>query len=519
MLNLISLVGLFSMVALAWLMSSHRDRINWRLVVFGLGLQLILAAVFFNSQSWTFSRKFDQVSTLEAAVESKKFSATQVDSALAKIASGETEEKGLLVGNTRYTSFEAMSGDLKSETISRRDVDAAIESNGGLRVPRFVNGITFYCFDSFFGYIKKWADAGAVFVFRTDPGRTNGYTHPMTIVMTFAFGVLPTVIFFAALMSVLYHIGLMQKLVSGMAWVMQKTLGTSGAESLAAAANVFVGHTEAPLVVKPYIATMTRSELNALMVGGFATITGGLMAVFVGLGISAGHLVIASLVSAPAALVIAKILQPETEESSTKGSISVQFEKTATNVIEAAANGASEGMKLAINIAAMLIAFLALIAMLDTLLLGVGNLFEWIYNSFASKPVDLNWSLKGLFAIIFWPFAFVMGIEANDCKLAGELLGTKMVVNEFIAYMDMGTIVSGGREGASLSPRSQVILTYALCGFSNFGAIAIQLGGIGPLAPNRRSDLAQLGLRAMVGGTLACCMTACIAGVFYGILG
>jgi CNT family concentrative nucleoside transporter len=310
-----------------------------------------------------------------------------------------------------------------------------------------------------------------------------------------------------------------------MAWVMQMVLGTSGSESLAAAANVFVGHTEAPLVVRPYIAGMTRSELNAMMVGGFATITGGLMAVFASKGISAGHLVTASIISAPAALVIAKILLPETEQSETMGGVSSRLERTSGNVIEAAANGASDGMKLALNIVAMLIAFLALIAMLDTLIVWAGELVENSINQFRPEDarIDLQWSLAGLFGMIFWPLAWLMGIAVSDCQVSGELLGTKMVVNEFVAYLNLGEILAGksflpdAAEPVAISQRSGVILTYALCGFSNFGAIGIQLGGIGALAPSRKSDLAQLGLRAMLGGMIACCMTACVAGMLYGV--
>ena len=451
-LNLISGLGLLTMVGLAWLMSSHRSRVNWRLVVTGIGLQLMLGVIFFNSQSWTFDGQFE-------------------------------------------------------------------------------NGVLFYAFDAFFGLIKDWADQGGTFVFGAFADSPNGAdanfpaANPFFLLKTFAFGVLPTVIFFAALMSVLYHIGIMEPIVRAMAWGMQRLLGTSGSESLAAAANVFVGHTEAPLVVKPYISTMTRSELNAMMVGGFATITGGLMAIFVNIGVSAGHLVTASIISAPAALIIAKILQPETEESETLGTVNVKFEKQAANVIEAAANGASDGMKLAINIAAMLIAFLALIAMFDAILYGVGELVEKIVYGSVSDPADANdihWSLGGLFGIIFWPFAWIMGIESSDCAVSGRLLGTKMVVNEFIAYMDLSAVLTDMQENgkaatASISKRTEIILTYALCGFSNFGAIGIQLGGIGPLAPNRKSDLAQLGFRAMLGGMLACCMTACVAGLLYGV--
>ncbi|MEM7453839.1 MAG: nucleoside transporter C-terminal domain-containing protein [Planctomycetota bacterium] len=448
-LNLISLTGLFSMVFLAWLMSSHREKINWRLVGMGMLFQLLIGIIVFNSQSWTFGGKFP-------------------------------------------------------------------------------NGIMFYAMDAFFGNIRAWSDEGANFVFGggtftyNDLGG-NEVNNRLYLVTTFAFGVIPTVIFFAALMSVLYHIGIMDPVIRGMAMIMQKVLGTSGSESLAAAANVFVGHTEAPLVVKPFIASMTRSELNAMMVGGFATITGGLMAVFVGMKISAGHLVAASLISAPAALVIAKILQPETEESETMGIVKTKFEKTSGNVIEAAANGASDGVKLAINICGMLIAFLALIAMLDSLLGWLGEMIELCLNNFRNAPLDIEWSLKGLFGLLFWPLAWLMGIEMSQCGISGELLGTKMVVNEFIAYADLSSAMSAMQENPAdapeISKRTEVILTYALCGFSNFGAIGIQLGGIGPLAPNKKGDLAQLGLRAMLGGMLACCMTACIAGMLYGVLG
>jgi CNT family concentrative nucleoside transporter len=225
------------------------------------------------------------------------------------------------------------------------------------------------------------------------------------------------------------------------------------------------------------------------------------MAIFANLGISAGHLLTASIISAPAALVLANVLQPETETPETLASVEAKMEKNATNIIQAAANGASEGMKLAINIAAMLIAFLALIMFIDILLQIVGGLF------------GLELSLQRIFGTVFWPLAWIMGIETKDCMVAGDLLGKKLVINEFVAYLDL---VGGNFE--PLSERSKVILTYALCGFSNFGAIGIQLGGIGPLAPNRAGDLAQLGLRAMFGGMLACCMTACIAGALYGII-
>ncbi len=435
-LNLISLMGIFVMIGMAWLMSSHRTRVDWRLVGFGLLLQFVLAAVLFQSQNWT------------------------------------------------------MDG-------------------------RYPNGILFAGVESFFNQINNYVSEGSGFMFQANGIPAENPTDPKVLLKTFAFGVLPTVIFFASLMSILYHIGIMQYVIRGMAWVMQKTLRTSGAESLAAAANVLVGHTEAPLVVRPFVANMTRSELNALMVGGFSTISGSLMAIFVMEGISAGHLLTASIISAPAALVVAKILQPEIDTPGELTASEASLENNASNVIEAAAIGASDGMKLAINIGAMLIAFLALIAMLNALLYGTGELLQWTINLLGvNEPVDFNWTLNGLFAMIFFPLAWIMGIENGDCGVAGQLLGKKVVVNEFVAYLDMGAALKEGE----LSRRSEIILTYALCGFSNFGAIGIQIGGIGPLAPRRRGDLAQLGLRAMLGGMLACCMTACMAGLMYGVL-
>jgi CNT family concentrative nucleoside transporter len=321
------------------------------------------------------------------------------------------------------------------------------------------------------------------------------------LLRTFAFGVLPTIIFFSALMSVLYHLGLIQVVVRGMAWLMQKTLGTSGAETLSAAANVFVGQTEAPLVIKPYLAKMTDSELMSLMVGGFATIAGGVLAVYVSMGIDAGHLLTASVISAPAALVIAKILMPETGTPETAGGQIPEIPKTAGNLVEAATQGTTDGLKLALNVGAMLIAFTALVALLDALVGWTGTMFG-----------QDTWSLSLLFGYLFAPIAFCMGIPVEDTIHAGQLLGMKMATNEFLAYDQMQKWVKDPGSTVELSMRSQIILTYALAGFANVASIGIQIGGIGALVPERRSDLARIGVKAMLGGTLACFMTACIAG-------
>ena len=349
---------------------------------------------------------------------------------------------------------------------------------------------------AFFTALLNYVDAGSSFVFGDAFGEHF-----------FAFKVLPTIIFFAALMGVLYHLGLVQYVVVAFAWIMQRTLRTSGAESLAAAANVFVGQTEAPLVVRPYVASMTRSELMALMVGGFATIAGGVLAAFVGLGIDAGHLVAASVISAPAALLVAKVMQPEVEESKTLGRVSIEVERTATNVVEAAANGTLDGLRLALNVAAMLIAALGLIALVDG---ALGLLGQGVGYMLGME--GLEWSLSAALGYLFAPFAWLMGIEAKDCLLAGELLGKKMVANEFVSYVQLSQWIQPD-SGVELSQRSVIILTYALCGFANFSSIGIQIGGIGGIAPERRRELARLGFRAMLGGSLACFMTACVAGI------
>jgi CNT family concentrative nucleoside transporter len=313
----------------------------------------------------------------------------------------------------------------------------------------------------------------------------------------FATMVLPTIIFMSALMSVLYHVGIMQKVVEVVAKVMMKAMKTSGAESLAAAANIFVGQTEAPLVIKPFVGKMTKSELMCLMTGGMATVAGGVLAAYVGFGIDAGHLLAASVMSAPAALVCSKLMVPELEESVTAGVVKVDLPKISANVVDAAASGASDGLKLAVNVAAMLLAFIALIAMLNGILSGIGGLLGYPQLSF-----------ELLMGYINAPIAWLLGVPWNDCLTVGAILGKKLVLNEFVGYLDL--IAAKGQ----ISERATILSTYALCGFSNFSSIAIQLGGIGTMAPEKRHILAAYGVKSMVAGTLACYMTACIAGLF-----
>ena len=342
------------------------------------------------------------------------------------------------------------------------------------------------------GQFLNFSDAGASFVFG-EKFEEN----------FFAFKVLPTIIFFSSFISLLYHYGILQRVVQGVAWVMLKTLKTSGSESLSAAANIFVGQTEAPLLIKPYVGSMTMSELHAVMTGGFATIAGGVLAAYVSFGVPAQHLIAASVMSAPAALAMSKLLYPETEKSPTAGTVTVEVERTAANGIDAAATGAIDGLKLVGNIAAMLIAFLALVALVNAVLGWLGGLI--------GLP---QLSLELIFSFLLAPVAWLMGVPWADCGQVAVLLGKKTVLNEFIAYLDLKELIEKSKAGTSeFSERAIIIATYALCGFSNIGSIGIQIGGIGGIAPERQADLARLGVRALLGGSLACFMTACIAGI------
>lgn len=324
----------------------------------------------------------------------------------------------------------------------------------------------------------------------------------------FAFQVLPTIIFVSSIMAVLYHLGVMQMIINAIARLMVKTMGTSGSESLSAAANIFVGQTEAPLLVKPFVGTMTRSELMAIMTGGMATVAGGVMAAYIGMGVPANHILAASVMAAPAGLLLAKIMVPETEVSKTQGAVTAPIEKIDSNVVEAAARGAGEGLQLALNVAAMLLAFIALIAMINGGLQGIGN---WIGQL---TGVQFQLTLQNILGLVFSPLALIMGVPMADVTSFANLLGQKLVLNEFVAYAELSKVIHGAKDAAfTLSDRSIAMATYALCGFANFSSIAIQIGGIGGIAPERRGHIAQLGLRAMTAGFLASCMTACIAGI------
>jgi len=419
-----SFLGIFVMVAIAWGLSSDRRRFPWRIVAWGIGLQLVF---------------------------------------------------GVFV----------------------------LKTSVGLALFSFLNDVV--------TRLLEFTDDGSRFLF-------GDY---LSNEFTVALNVLPTIIFFSSLMSVAYHYGLMQRLVSGVAWVMQRTLKTSGAETLSAAANIFVGQTEAPLVVRPFVATMTRSELMAVMTGGFAGVAGGVLAAYVGM--------------------------PETETPVTADTLEMTEERPHANGIDAAAGGAADGLKLALNVGAMLLAFIALVSMVNFVIglpalwhnestwealriaieragqplpdgcaspEGAEALHACIERGLTVHPGDFSawqpWSLQRGLGYLFWPIAFAMGVPVEDCATVAALLGEKLVLNEFVAYLDLAHQLEGG---SALSQRSVVIATYALCGFANLGSIAIQIGGIGGIAPERRPELARLGLRAMIAGTLATNMTACIAGL------
>lgn len=440
-------LGVFLIVGIAFLLSNNKRNVNWKLVGFGLGLQLVLALFII---------------------------------------------KGEFLRSLFY--------------------------------PLGLFKDLFTIVSKFFVLILNFTTEGAQFVFGTlaiSPG-LEGSTG-----MFFAFQVLPTIIFFASLMSILYYLGIMQRVVQGMAWIMAKLLGTSGAESLSCTANIFVGQTEAPLMIKPFIKGMTKSEILTIMVGGMATIAGGVMAAYIqilGHAYSVTHgiplieaqqlfatqLLGASVMAAPAALVISKILFPETGEPETKGTVKVNIEKNASNVVEAAANGASDGLMLALNVGAMLIAFIALIALINYTLGWVGDVFDWNESLKAAYGQALSFQL-----IIGWALQFIafgIGVPWSDALNFGSLLGTKIVLNEFVAYLEMGRLI----ELKTLFNEKTIFMaTYALCGFANFSSIAIQLGGLGPLAPSRKPDIASLGIRAVIGGTLATMMTATLAGILF----
>ncbi len=334
--------------------------------------------------------------------------------------------------------------------------------------------------------------------------------------------VIPTIIFFSAFISILYYFGIVQKIIIVIAKVVRKAMGTSGSETFSCSANIFVGQTEAPLLIKPYLDNVTRSELNAIMVGGFATVAGGVLAAYISFGIPASHLIVASVMAAPGALALAKIVVPETEESQTSGNTDFPEIDAGDNMLDAASKGTTDGLMLSLNVCAMLISFIALIAVADWVLGYVDILIDNKLMGFTgTKDVGgsteyigiVPGSLRTLFGYVFAPLAFILGVPQEDVLEVGNLLGQKLCLNEFVAYLSLSELMAVNDQGVSaISERSQVIATYALCGFANLASIGIQIGGIGTIAPKKRKELTQLGFRAMITGLLVSCINACIAG-------
>lgn len=381
-----------------------------------------------------------------------------------------------------------------------------------LKVP-FVNKMFDWIADKF-AKLLQFSAAGAEFIFGDLVTRSDAFGY------IFAFQVLPTIVFFSAISAMLYYFGILQKIVFALAWIMSKTMGLSGPESLAAAANIFIGQTEAPLVVQPYLEKMTRSEMLCLMTGGMATIAGGVFAAYIGFlggpdpvmqAYFAKHLLTASMISAPAAIIAAKILLPETN----KKDLSKQLEmegSTANNVLDAISKGTTDGLKLAVNVGVMLLVFTALIALANAIMVKfIGSwtgLNDWVLNYTDGRFAGFDFTF--ILGMLFAPFAWILGTPSQDILLVGQLLGQKTILNEFYAYAELNTMREAG---VALNPKSLIIATYALCGFANFASIGIQIGGISAIAPGQRKNLTELGIKALIGGTVACFMTAVIAGI------
>ena len=372
--------------------------------------------------------------------------------------------------------------------------------------------------------LLNFAEAGATFVFgawpdeawvrKMDFSQSPPATVPFKLGYMFAFRVLPTIVFFAAFSAILYYFGILQRIIFGFAWLMSKIMKLSGAESTAAAANVFIGQTEAPLLIKPYLERMTRSEIMCLMTGGMATIAGGVFALFVALlGDSyAIHFLTASIISAPAAVVAAKMLLPEDSPAAVDRDLKISKDRLGSNVLDAISIGTTDGVRLAVNVGAMLLVFLALIALLNAIMFWIGDVAN--LNASIMEFTDGRFdglSMEFILGLLFAPFAWIMGVPSQDIMEIGQLLGKKTVLNEVIAYVDLAAYQS--LEEPVLLPKSVLIATYALCGFSNFSSIGIQIGGISAIAPGQRTTLTQLGIKALIGGTIACFLTACVAGM------
>ena len=538
-MRFIGVLGVLALLGLAWAMSYHRRDVRLRVVFWGLGLQFLFAVIILRQDVWSFvgmsvlgglvavyllrrdpaapDRGNGSVALLLVAASAVGVVLGLLGPKSAGV--GAVLVLVLMVANARFRVVPAAQGPLGA--LLAAGTVAWLVASGWYGEVIF-NGLSEKV-TAFLGL----ADYGAKFLFGNlaDPQYffPGGAASWPGFGFQFAFKVLPTIIFFGGFMAVLYHLGIMQRVIEALARFMRWTVGTSGAETLSCTANIFVGQTEAPLLIKPFLNDMTRSELLTIMVGGFATIAGGVLAAYIAMGIDAGHLIAASVMSAPAALLVGKIIYPEREHSATAGDIEMPEIDSGDNVIEAAANGITDGLKLAVNVGAMLIGFIALIAVLDVGLNWIDSLIDggllngdWVtYGSGGMSPVVGEYagvipgSLQTLFGTLLRPLAWLMGVPWADAGLVGNLLGIKISLNELVAYGVLGSYI---QEGA-ISARAADISIYALCGFANFSSIGIQLGGIAAVAPRRRAALAKLGLKAMFGGAIASWLTATVAGL------
>jgi len=538
-MRFIGVLGVLALLGLAWAISYHRRDVRLRVVLWGLGLQFVFALIILREDVWSFigmgvvgglvavyllrqdktnpNRSYVSVALLLAAATAAAVVLGFLGANYAGV--GAIVVLTLMLVNARFRFAPAAQGPLGA-LLSALTVAWLVAS--GLYGEEI--------FDTFSKKVSAFlelSDYGARFLFGNLADKEyffpGGAANWPGFGFQFAFKVLPTIVFFGGFMAVLYYLGVMQRVIEALARFMRWTIGTSGAETLSCTANIFVGQTEAPLLIRPFLNDMTRSELLTIMVGGFATIAGGVLAAYIAMGIPAGHLIAASVMSAPAALVVGKIIYPELEHSATAGDVEMPDIDSGGNVIEAAANGITDGLKLAVNVGAMLIGFIALIAVLDVGLNWIDSLIdggilngEWVaYGSGGMSPVVGEYagvipgSLQTLFGTLLRPLAWLMGVPWADAALVGNLLGIKISLNELVAYGLLGSYI---QEGA-ISARAATISTYALCGFANFSSIGIQLGGIAAVAPRRRGALASLGLKAMLGGAIASWLTATVAGL------
>lgn len=534
-MQFVSFLGLAVLLGIAWAISEHRSKIKLRTVVWGLSLQFLFAVIILRDDYWSFVGMAVLAGLIGVFILSRTkghSKSAQIAVVLLLVAAG----AGALVRFVPTSIGWVLLATLAFMVINARWslVPAArglastffVATGVGYLVANGMNGqVIFASLSVSVANFLNLSDYGARFLFGNfaDPAYYGADGGWKGFGFLFAFKVLPTIVFFGGFMAVLYYLGVVQKVVEAMSQFMRWTLGTSGAETLSCSANIFVGQTEAPLLIKPFLENMTKSELLTVMVGGFATIAGGVLAGYIAFGVPAGHLIAASVMSAPAALVIGKIIYPETEHSQTAGDVSLPEIDSGSNLIEAASSGITDGLKLAVNVGAMLLGFIALIAVADVTLNWMDSIVDGrvlggairTYSSGGLSPVTQEFvgyfpgSLQTLFGNLLRPLAWVMGVPWADADEVGNLLGIKLSLNEFVAYGQLGNYIVE----ETISERAQIISTYALCGFANFSSIGIQIGGISALAPSRRSDLARVGLKAMIGGALASWITATLAGM------